>query len=176
MKPSETGWKPGIVKLKDTALSERRIERLGPPPGNAEVLIRGGAGWVFGIPVKQVPVDPRITRLQPTEPFDEVMHALWRELAYQWRFRRGRFSTSSLSTKSRASHESTLPARSYTRIEQGFLQQAAVAWPGMSVAQSSLNEVTVPSHPTTGASCFDPRTGGSCAAGTTCRACQEGLG
>ena len=40
----------GIITLKDTALDQPGIVRLGPPPGNAGILIRGGAGWVFDRP------------------------------------------------------------------------------------------------------------------------------
>lgn len=43
--------------------TQRAIERRGPPPGNAETLIRGGASWVFGITPREELVQEAIVRV-----------------------------------------------------------------------------------------------------------------
>ena len=74
----------GIVPLEPD-WSQPGIERLGPPPGNAEILIRGGAGWVFGIPAREETPHPRIERLGKTPSQDEVAFALACEMAWRRR-------------------------------------------------------------------------------------------
>lgn len=74
----------GIIVLKDTALDQPEIVRLEPLPGNAGILIRGGAGWVFDRVRTRPVVDPRIARQAETPTRDEVALALTRELAYRW--------------------------------------------------------------------------------------------
>ena len=76
----ENEWTPGIVVLKDVALYEPGIERLGPPPGNAGVLIRGGAGWVFG--VEEKPLARGIVKLDAPPPENAAVDALAREVAW----------------------------------------------------------------------------------------------
>lgn len=66
----------GIVPLEPD-WSQYALERLGPPPGNAEILIRGGAGWVFGIAPREEILDPRITEL---EPFMRTPEERWENL------------------------------------------------------------------------------------------------
>jgi hypothetical protein len=162
-------WKPGIVVLKDTALYEPRIERLGPPPGNAEILIRGGAGWVFGI--EERVIDPRIVRRQDQPTLDDVVIAVAREMAWRWFNGKAPFVKSAgteqgVSRMARKFHR-------YADLEKGFVEQALNLIPKMSSRSGpGLSELV----DTTGA----VANSGACACldGTTCCAtgclnCQE---
>ena len=123
----ENEWTPGIVVLKDVALYEPGIERLGPPPGNAGVLIRGGAAWVFG--VEEKPLARGIVKLDAPPPENEVADALAREMAWRWFYGHGPFVKSpgaarGVSTMAKKFHR-------YAEIEVGFVEHALRLIPGM---------------------------------------------
>ena len=59
--------------------TQRAIERRGPPPGNAETLIRGGASWVFGITPREEPVQEAIVREKREAPIVALLSESPRE-------------------------------------------------------------------------------------------------
>ena len=119
----------GIVPLEPD-WSQPGIERLGPPPGNAEILIRGGAGWVFGIPAREETPHPNIERLEKAPSRDDVALALAREMAWRWYYGRPPF----VWRPSLKEPGVSKPARDFHRyapLEGRFIEQARSLIPGM---------------------------------------------
>jgi hypothetical protein len=168
MKPNETGWKPGIVKLKDTALSQARIERLGPPPGNAEVLIRGGAGWVFGVAPREEPSFPLVATGEEVPTQDEVMVALAREMAWRWYSGRAPFVSAPNRKEPGVSRKAEHFVR-YTDAEHGFLTQAMGLVPKRTTVTVDAGALLAQ---TTKTDCVCIQ-GTTCCAGV-CQSCKEG--
>jgi len=154
----------GIIALKDTALDQPGIVRLGPPPGNAGVLIRGGAGWVLDRPTRKPAVDPRITRQDEPPTYDEIALALTRELAYRWFYGRERGSQNVIRPGERGFSKMARKLFHYADAERGFVESAR-----------SLRGATLPDlilHHTSGVDCQCIE-GTRCCTGT-CQSCQEG--
>jgi hypothetical protein len=155
----ENEWTPGIVVLKDVALYEPGIERLGPPPGNAGVLIRGGAGWVFEVEPK--PLARGIVQLDEPPPESAVTDALAREMAWRWFNGRPPFVHATGSKEQGV----TKMARNFVRYaeaEEGFLGQALYAIPKV-VAKKFSGDVVPP---------VDSKVHGACTKESKC--CSEG--
>ena len=167
----ENEWTPGIVVLKDVALYEPGIERLGPPPGNAGVLIRGGQGWIFDHSA-QIPAQG-IVRLDEAPTPGEVRVALAREMA--WRWHSGRLPGKRVENEKPAVRNKGVIVR-YADIEANFVDQfLSLSTEGFGA--SWLGE------PATDGGMMAPRFAGtstcSCIAGTSCcasgcAACSEG--
>jgi hypothetical protein len=120
----------GIIALKDTALDQPGIVRLGPPPGNAGILIRGGAGWVFDRAQTKPVVDPRITQKETRPREEEVSLALAREMAYRWFYGRNQNTLNSIKSGKNASAASAQRLTTYTTLEGGFVRQFLNLRPG----------------------------------------------
>jgi hypothetical protein len=167
-KKSAVGVK--IIPLRETVFLETKIVRLGPPPDNAGILIRGGMAWVLGILTKPLPTDPRIVRLQEPETMDQVMVAMWREFAYQWVHYRGVFAPSSKMESAKPAN----PRLDYAKAEQLFVARASSLWPGYTPDRSlkafavnelgplrNLSEKTSLAHANS-CSCVDAKTCFAC--------------
>jgi hypothetical protein len=111
----------GVVPL-ETNESQYALERLGPPPGNAELLIRGGAGWVFGIAPREESLDPRITELGKAPHPDEVALALAREMAWRWFHGHEPFRAQGSAQRKTDAKKGVFPRR-YMDAEKGFVAQ-----------------------------------------------------
>ena len=121
----------GIVKL-DPAEERPGIERLGPPPGNTDTLVRAGMGWVVGIAnVASEFIDPRITLLQLPPMENEALLALRRELAFQWLHQTGLFAQRTDSQKPPIVPHRKKFSIPYIKVEQMFVANAASLWPGL---------------------------------------------
>jgi hypothetical protein len=165
----ENEWAPGIVVLKDVALYEPGIERLGPPPGNAGVLIRGGAGWVFGVEAQ--PLARGIVKLDEPPPESAVTDALAREMA--WRWFEGAYGSVE---KALSSKNSTLrqhgPRFKYAEVESDFYERFLGLSAGTAIPRwRTLPESAVP-PPERANVCACLRGTSCCASG--CIACTEG--
>ena len=149
--------------------AQRAIERRGPPPGNAETLIRGGAGWVFGITPREELVQEAIVREKRESPsVGDVSVALAREMAWRWFNGRPPFVGATRSKEQGV----TKMARSlirYTDAETGFLSQAFGLVPKM-VPMAVTTESVAPVKSSLDCVCVD---GTSCCA-DICQSCQEG--
>jgi hypothetical protein len=149
--------------------TQRAIERRGPPPGNAETLIRGGAGWVFGITPREELVQEAIVREKREAPsVGDVSIALAREMAWRWFNGRPPFVSAARSKEQGV----TKMARNFVRYaeaEEGFLTQALGLIPKHVSTDFGAGVVAEPS---TTATCACIK-GTSCCAGT-CQSCQEG--
>jgi hypothetical protein len=122
----------GIIALKDTALDQPGIVRLGPPPGNAGILIRGGAGWVFDRPKSREIRDPRITPQDFKPTYDEVAFALAREMAYRWYYGREQNALNIIQAgKPKGVPNLTRKLLHYAEAEAGFVPQFSNLRPGM---------------------------------------------
>lgn len=161
----------GIVPLEPD-WSQPGIERLGPPPGNAEILIRGGAGWVFGIPAREETPHPRIERLGKSPSRGEVVTALAREMAWRWYYVRSSTGHADLGAVSKAPKTSVLRVR-YADVEDAFVRQIR-GFIGGGPSMDWLRAVgfDLPSETSGGADC-QCIPGISCCAGT-CASCEEG--
>lgn len=112
----------GIVPL-EANLTQKAIERLGPPPGNAEILIRGGAGWVFGIEPQRTIEQPGILHLKGDLPrVAEVSLALAREMAWRWISGRPPFVAGTGYVPQKPA-KGALNVNLYARTEPGFVDQ-----------------------------------------------------
>lgn len=156
----------GIVPL-EANLNQKAIERLGPPPGNAEILIRGGAGWVFGIEPQRTIEHPGIVRLRDDPPSaGEVSLALAREMAWRWSQKRPPFATGTGYAPQKPGKD-TMNGSLYARIEQGFVDQVL----GLTPKVLPIEIGTVPIS--------DAKVTCACVQGTRCctgicQTCQEG--
>jgi len=165
----ENEWTPGIVVLKDVALYEPGIERLGPPPGNAGVLIRGGAGWVFEVEPK--PLARGIVQLDEPPPESAVTDALAREMAWRWFYGRLGYMEKVLSSKNSTLRQHG-PRCKYADAESGFYERFLGLSAGTAIPRwRTLSASAVP-PPATANVCACLR-GTSCCAGG-CVACTEG--
>lgn len=151
-------------------ISQEAITRLGPPPGNAETLIRGGAGWIFGITSREDREQPGLTRWIVGSPSpDEVSRAFVRELAWRWVHQRPPFLGAPPTQKSDAMEVSPGHTR-YVDAERGFVTQALGLTPKRFVPSPDERE-SPPQQPklTSECACLD---GLKCCAGS-CLKCQE---
>lgn len=175
MKTNETGWKPGIVTWKDTALFEARIRRLGPPPGNAEVLIRGGAGWVLGVAPRKESLDSRIIKKNITPPSGEVSLAVAREMAWRWFYGHEPFTRSTVDKQRGSSMKERFPPR-YEDAEEGFVTQMLNLPRGMSFTIPLELSYAAPIQADVKSAEFvcECLSGGTCCIKGNCQGCEEG--
>jgi hypothetical protein len=158
----------GIVPL-EANLNQKAIERLGPPPGNAEILIRGGAGWVFGIELQEAKPHPAIEVLNSPRPSEEAVSvALVRELAWRWFHSRPPFSSIRKEEPGTLSKLAWKGAR-YAEVEQGFTTQAL----GLVPKRTALGFEPKAAAPATedACTCACPKLGARCVA--SCQKCAE---
>ena len=161
VEPDEDEAFVGIVP-REPNWAQRAIERRGPPPGNAETLIRGGAGWVFGLVPREEPVQAAIVREKREAPKSgDVSLALAREMAWRWFNGRPPFVHVTGSKEPGV----TKMARNFVRYaeaEAGFLGQALHAIPKV-VAKKFSGDVVPP---------VDSKVHGACTIESKC--CSEG--
>lgn len=170
-------WKAGIVVLKDTALYEPGIERLGPPPGNAEILIRGGAGWALGLPRTRETISPQVIRLTIRPSFDEVALALAREMAWRWYYGYENRDGNVVKPGEKEFPQMARNFVKYADAERGFVEQFLQLYPGVPARRvaprapiEQVLELAPARSPTAACACIE---GISCCAGV-CQSCQEG--
>ena len=120
----------GITRL-DPAVEQPGIERLGPPPGNQGILVRGGLGWLFGFPVQPEVSDPRIIR-EPPPDFDTLAAAMAREMARRWSYSCGLDGRRVLKAEAEGS-VTTKVTGAYAEIESSFVTQMVAGFPSMTV-------------------------------------------
>lgn len=164
----------GIIALKDTALDQPGIVRLGPPPGNAGILIRGGAGWVFDRPKSREIRDPRIIPQDFKPTYDEVAFALAREMAWRWLCGRERNTLNVVKGDRRGISKMTRKLVPYTTLEKGFVEQFVGSYPGMPSRFHKITETASTGIGVTGNDCQCIANMRCCAG--NCRSCQEGEG
>ena len=161
----------GVVPL-ETNESQYALERLGPPPGNAELLIRGGAGWVFGIAPREEILDPRITELGKAPHPDEVALALAREMAWRWFHGHEPFRAQGAKDPHASAKNGQLPRR-YVDVEKGFVTQMLGLSRGLSFVTpidiTQVGEVAALFSPI----CACSKTG-VCCTEYPCQPCEEG--
>lgn len=119
----------GIVNL-DPAEERPGVVRLGPPPGNADILLNAGMGWLFGVRNHDPVPSSRLTRLDRPPDSNEVSVAFAREMAWRWFQGRDPFVTLP-SHREKGVPQTFRGQVPYADLERGFVSQAMGLIPKM---------------------------------------------